>query len=170
MITTQHIQEGLSRAYVQAVASYAGVNVGNSQLDYGIDGTFRKIQKIGGRYFDIGVALDFQLKASIQWQFDGDYVVYDLEAKTYNDLVNRGKKKRAVPLILIVLCLPKNQEEWIEINEEGLLLKKCCYWLIVKGEKTENSSSKRVKIFREQMFTSAALTKLLGSIIKGDFY
>lgn len=42
MLTEEHIKEGLSRAYVLAVAHRAGFNISKSEFDYGIDGTFKE--------------------------------------------------------------------------------------------------------------------------------
>jgi hypothetical protein len=39
------------------------------------------------RRVESGFSLSFQLKASTKWQLDSTYVIYDLEAKTYNDLI-----------------------------------------------------------------------------------
>lgn len=46
MITGNHTQEALCRAYLQAVAGRAGLNVsiGDREFDYGIDGTFNEVQ------------------------------------------------------------------------------------------------------------------------------
>ena len=48
MLTTQHIQEDLSRAYIQAVAAGAGVNLslGAQVHDYGVDGTFHQVELV----------------------------------------------------------------------------------------------------------------------------
>ncbi len=65
------------------------MSISNFDKDFGIDGTFRQITAIGNRRFTSGYALDFQLKASINYLIESEYIVYDLEAKTYNDLVDR---------------------------------------------------------------------------------
>src|ERR1700689_3780301 len=98
MLTTQHIQEDLSRAYIQAAAARAGVNLslGTQAHDYGVDGTFhqvtvRKRVDNDGMLRDLlvnsGFNLEFQCKASKAWIDEPDAIAYDLEAKTYNDLV-----------------------------------------------------------------------------------
>ena len=86
----QHKKESLSEAYVRAVAGRVGIDVAVTSRDYGVDGTFRETAVYNGRHFTTGYPLDFQLKASVNWKIDGDCVVYDLEAKTYNDLIRRS--------------------------------------------------------------------------------
>ena len=169
MLTTQHIEEGISRAYVQAVASVAGINTGSSNYDYGVDGTFSKIQIIGNRRLETGFKVDYQLKATINWQMESDKIVYALEAKTYNDLVERNRRARVAPLILILLCRPKNEREWLKNDEECLLLKKCCYWTTIPGNPTENQSKAVIRISRDNVLTPSALDGIFNAVEKGIF-
>jgi hypothetical protein len=49
-ITTQHIQERLSVAHIEAIVGSAGVNLTNPRChDYGIDGTLAVLAIIAGR-------------------------------------------------------------------------------------------------------------------------
>jgi hypothetical protein len=169
MITSQHIEEGISRAYVQAIAARAGVNTGSAHFDYGIDGTLCRVQIRNGRRIDSGFKIDYQLKASTNWKVEDDYIVYDLEAKTYNDLVSRSKEGRAVPLILILLCLPKNASEWLENSEDYLLVRKCCYWTMLDGALTTNVEKVRIRVPRAQLLTPDSLNMLLMQVERGSF-
>jgi hypothetical protein len=45
----QTIEERLSVVHVQAIAARVGVMIFNSDLDYGVDGTFRAINSRGNR-------------------------------------------------------------------------------------------------------------------------
>lgn len=167
MLTDQHIEEGLSRAYVQAIASRAGINTGRQEYDYGVDGTFNRIQIIRRRRVASGFPIDFQLKASIKWRLEDIHVVFDLEAKTYNDLVRRSSDRRAAPLILILFCLPDRQEQWLETDEEQLILRRCCYWTRLTGTQTDRTQSIRIRIPRDQLLTSESLTELLRFVEQG---
>ena len=169
MLTEQHTAEALSRAYVQAVAGKAGVNLSFPLHDYGIDGAFRPIHIVGGRRVESGFSLDFQLKASKNWTINENHVVYDLEAKTYNDLVLRRSSGTVVPCILILLCLPEDPQEWLDLNEERLLLRKCCYWEHLKGDPTENTQTVRIRIPAVQLLSPESLLILLERIKGGDF-
>lgn len=168
MMTYQHIEECLSRAYVMAVAAHAGVNVGTSYHDYGVDGTFSKVQIRQGRRFETGVKIDYQLKATKNWRLEGEEVVYALEAKTYNDLILRNSERRTTPLILILLCLPREDTQWMEQSEEQLVVRRCCYWTSPVGHPTANSNSVTIRISRRQLFTPISLTSMLDKIEK-DF-
>lgn len=125
MITTQHIEEDLSRAYIQAVAAKAGLNLAlrDRSHDYGIDGTFHQVSYRNGKREESGFSLDFQLKSSINATIDDQHVSYDLDVKAFNSLVERAERKNTSPTILILLVLPKDQEDWIALSEDQLILK-----------------------------------------------
>ena len=178
MLTQQHIQEDLSKAYIQAVAATAGLNLslGTHSHDYGVDGTFHQVQivtrtdpagKLVKRRLNSGFNLEFQCKASIDWLDELDHIVHDLEAKTYNDLVLRTDTTNATPIILILMCLPQNQADWLQLSEHELLLRKCCYWHRLSGEKTVNTSTKRIRIPKAQRLEPAAVSHLLSQVEQG---
>lgn len=166
MISRQHIEEGLSRAYVQAVAARAGVNIAIPSFDYGVDGTFRKIIKRDKQICESGFSLDYQLKASTRWRLEEENVVYDLAAQTYNDLVLRPVTS-AFPLLLLLVCLPADPAQWLECNEQQLLLRGGCYWTFMTGSVTKHARTIRIRIPRQQQFTPAAITALLDRVERG---
>jgi hypothetical protein len=113
MLTDQHIAESLRRAYVRAITGRAGLNLAIREYDYGVDGSFDEVVIRQKRRFESGFSLTFQLKASTQWQLDPIDVIYDLEVKTYNDLVLRRNIRTAIPCILILLALPADSDQWL---------------------------------------------------------
>jgi len=163
--------ESLSRAYVQAIAGMAGLNLkleqNRQEFDYGVDGTFHPITRIGKGLVISGFPLDFQLKATTNWKYNGTDVIYSLTAQAYDKLVDRNNNKRAVPQILILLCLPTDPKAWLENNEDQLTLKKCCYWERLVGRLTENSTSVTVKIPRVQQLNVQSLLQLLEKVKLG---
>lgn len=160
LITLQHTEECLSLAHVHALAGRAGVNLSAQRIhDYGIDGTFRSIKIIGKRHVETGFAVDFQLKATTTWEHKGSDVVYDLEAKNYNDMVERDSE--ATTCILILLCLPSQENAWIESDENRMVLQHCCYWMQLQGAPTTNAYTKRIFIPRTNTLTSQAITSIM---------
>jgi len=80
MLTSQHIQEGLHLAYIEAVAATAGCNVAaRRRHDYGVDGTFHSVVARAGRRYEDGYALGFQAKATTAWEIADNKVAYDLD-------------------------------------------------------------------------------------------
>jgi hypothetical protein len=163
MFPQQIIQKLLSVAHVRAVAARTGVSISNFDKDFGIDGTFRQISTIGNRRFTSGYALDFQLKASIDLTLEPEHIVYDLEVKTYNDLVQRRLGSDATPCILILKALPSDSEQWLTTTEVGLFLGGACYWEYLQGELSRNKQSVRIRIPRAQEFCPESLLRLMTS-------
>lgn len=168
MLTEPHIIESLSRAYIRAIAGKAGLNLSIREYDYGVDGNFDEVIIRKNRRVESGFSLGFQLKASTQWQRDDTTVTYDLEAKTYNDLVIRRSFKMAVPCILILLTLPPDSSEWLIYNEEEMRLRGSCYWEYPSGTPTLNRRKVRIKILRQQRLTPESLLSLIQVFKTGE--
>lgn len=159
-ITTQHAQESLCLAHIYAVAGVAGVNFAVKNVyDYGVDGQFSAVVSRNGRLVNSGYPLDFQAKATTNWELVDQGIVYDLEAKTYNDIVSRTASETT--LVLILLCLPKSQNDWHGTSYEETILRHCCYWHAFVGDPTPNTSRKRICVPRQNLFTPASLNDLL---------
>lgn len=131
----------------------------STSFDYGLDGHFRSVVIRGARRVTSGHPLDFQAKASANWELMNNEIVYDLEAKTYNDLVSRSDAEAT--LVLVLLCLPKNQSEWHISTASETTLRHCCYWYVIRGEITDNTATKRIFIPCENLLTPENLKMLL---------
>jgi len=168
MISEQHREEQLSRAYFDAVTAKAGHLFDPSRLDYGVDGTLRQVEVHGTRRKTSGVMIDVQLKATKNWSFREDQVIYDLEAQTYNDLIDRFNKDHGTPLILVLLCLPKYESDWLITSPDQLILRHCCYWCQLSGEPTDNTSSRRISIPITNQLTPGTIESLLRRAAVGE--
>nr|WP_238361163.1 DUF4365 domain-containing protein [Iningainema tapete] len=168
-MTEPHILESLSRSYIRAIAGIAGLNLSIREYDYGVDGNFDEITIRNNRRVESGFSLSFQLKASTQWQRDDNIVIYDLEAKTYNDLVLRGNFRMAVPCILILFALPSDSSQWLIYNEDEMRLRGSCYWEYLSGKPTDNRQSVRIRIPRAQRLTPESLLNLIEKVKTGEW-
>ena len=169
MLTGQHIAESLSRAYVRAIAGRAGLNLAIREYDYGVDGSFDEVVVRQNRRVESGFSLSFQLKASTQWQLDSTQVIYDLEVKTYNDLILRRSIRAATPCILILLALPADSAQWLICEESELRLQGTCYWEYLSGIPSENRASVRIRIPRSQRLTPESLLTLMENVKTGEW-
>lgn len=169
MLTNQHIAESLSRAYVRAIAGRAGLNLAVREYDYGVDGSFDEVVVRQNRRVESGFSLSFQLKASTQWQLNDDQVVYDLEVKTYNDLILRRSMRTATPCILILLALPSDSMQWLICEETQLRLQGTCYWEYLSGSPNENRQSVRIRIPRSQRLNPESLLTLIENVKIGEW-
>lgn len=162
-ITSQHVKEDLCLAHVSAISAIAGILLEKTDShDYGIDGRFNSVVLRGRRRISTGFPLEFQAKSTINWELDGGHIVYDLESKTYNDLVSRSPAETA--LILVLLCLPKDSAIWHSVTEDRTILQKCCYWHRCKGDPLPNeNSTKRIRIPSKRVLTPDSLRDLLAA-------
>lgn len=166
-IPPDHIKERLSNAYVSAVVARAGATFTPKHPEYGTDAYIQSVTQLpSGKYAPTGHLFLCQLKATTTSELEDDYVVYDMEVQAYNKLANW---EGTAPCILVLFRLPKNPEEWLTLDEEQLLLKRCCYWLHITGPPSTNESSQRIRIPRTQMFTPEAVTELLEKVKLGEF-
>lgn len=166
MITEEHIKEGLSRAYTIAVAHRAGMNYCSDTLDYGIDGTFRDVIIRENRRCNGGHSIDFQLKATVDVEIGGGYIIYDLESKNFNDL---RETEIGTPRILILFVMPSDSTQWLNISDSGTILKNCAWWHSLKGlPPTQNTATKRIKIPINQILTVDALHTLMNKVKQGE--
>jgi hypothetical protein len=170
MITEQHIAESLSRACIQAIAGRAGFSLGREELDYGVDGSFNEvIQLSSGRRVASGLCLHFQLKASTRWHYANDMIVYDLEAKTFNDLVLRHHTRGVIPCVLVLLALPQDSDRWLECSESSVTIGGGCYWQYLAESETPNHRSVRISIPRQQHLTPQSLVNLFDQLKSGEW-
>ena len=160
-ITEQHTEETLCLAHIYALAAMAGVNHSVKVHDYGVDGQFTPVVHRDNRRVDSGFPLDFQAKATVDWELVGDEIRYDLEAKNYNDIATRTPAETTI--ILILLCLPKNRTDWHSATCSETVLRHCCYWHKMSGEPTTNDTTTRIFIPRDQLLTPFVLNNLLAA-------
>ena len=167
MLTIPHCKESLSRAYVTAVVGRSRNNlIWGREYDYGVDGSVRSLEKRGDRIRETGLGFDFQSKSTIAWEAEGSEIIYDLEANAYNDLVERAGTG-ALPFLLILLCLSKDDVTWLSVSGDRLVLQKCAYWCQLDGALTDNSATKRIRIPAGNIFTPDSVAAILHAIKLG---
>ena len=165
-ITVQHQKEALGQAYVRAVIAKAGFNFGKNEFDYGIDGTIKDVINRNGRYVDGCFGINFQLKSSSNVSFEDGCVIYDLESKNYNDLVEESSM---LPNILILFVLPADNSDWLSVTADQLIMKQCAWWCSLEGqEPTKNQATKRITIPDGQIFSPTTLINLMEKVKGGE--
>ncbi len=164
MMTEEHIKESLSIRYIELVAAFNGFNTSVPEKDYGEDLHIIEVEynENRKRLINSGRILKFQLKATTEnsISYDNNFLKYDLEAKNYNDLIERSKDCH--PLLLILFVLPTEKKEWLNISDKELITRKCAYWFF--PDKTElltaNSATKRISINRNNFISNETLNQL----------
>lgn len=144
-------KEQLSVAYVEAVAAKAGYataryNVDRDSIDF-------QISAAGSMRPSLGL----QLKATSSPVWQGDTLKFVLKRKNYDDL----RADRMFPAILVVLVLAEREEEWLSCDETALILRRCAWWVSLKGEAAIETDSKTVYLPQTQMFNPDSLRDLM---------
>lgn len=159
-------KEALGQAYVRAIVAKAGYNIAHSEKDFGLDGTIKDVTPKNGRYHETGFTIEYQLKSSCNVTFENEELVYDLESKNYNDLAEWDGN---CPGILILFVLPEKEDEWISFGNDGLLIRRCAWWYCPKGQPaTDNTSTKRIRIPKTQVFSPETLEMLMEKVKRGE--
>ena len=149
-------KQQFSVALVRAVAAVCGLAYATPDTDDdSIDAT---IALRGGGGTVRSPKLDVQLKCSSVVDSSGDEMSYPLPIKNYNEL---RAVDVMVPRILVVVLVPDGLMDWLQWTEQQFTLRKCAYWLSLRGKpETENTSSVTVRLLRLQPFHSHALTDI----------
>ena len=101
-----------------------------------------------------------------RWSQQNNRIEYRLNNKNYNDLALSDER---TPMILVLLCLPEESEEWLNQDVEGLMLKKCAYWHYLGGETLvgDNKSTTLIRIPEDQIFSIDSLNEIFEKIRNG---
>ena len=166
MMTEEHIKEAISLKYIELIAAFNGFKTSSSYPDYGTDLSVievdYRIENEQKRYSNTGREIKIQLKSTTENTiiYENDLIKYDLESKSFNDLISRKNSKN--PLLLILFIMPSDKSEWVNISDSELIAKKCAYWYLpeVTENTTENTSRKRISISKENVITRETLNQL----------
>lgn len=166
MTPNQKLEE-ISKAYVAAIAAKCGFKIGTwSQDDDCLDITIGAAGKLG-RGTLAGPKLDLQLKSSSDPKRDkGDKIHHQLLRQRYDNL----RMDSCTPKILVFLLLPEEEAQWIEHSTEALILRRCAYWISLKGleEIPGETKSTMIHIPKENVFSPEALHSLMEKISTGE--
>lgn len=147
-LSPPNIESELSYAYLHAVAARAGMSCkeGNRHDDNsGVDAELRGWAPFPNGGYLTEIDLNIQLKATISVPSDdGQSFSYFLRGvKRYNDL---RAGAQATHRILVVLFLPENAVDWLYQTKEELALRRCAYWVSLRGApETTNATGETVK-------------------------
>lgn len=160
----------LSYAYLHAVASHAGMSCRNAtrlEDNAGIDATLTAWGPFPGAMWT-EVDLKVQLKATISAPADdGHSLSYFMRGVKRYDALRADELM--VPRILVVLFLPEAEDQWLQHSAEQLVLRKCAYWVSLRGAPAATSSTgTTVKLPKAQVFSPANLLGLMQRLACGD--
>jgi Domain of unknown function (DUF4365) len=159
-------KEDFSYAYIYAVVSSMGYSIQSATRrldDSGIDATITVPGKINSRRLP---RFDVQIKSTSQDVLKDEFIKYRLTAKNYDEL---RENDPFVPQLLIVVLIPEDINNWLSQTEESLCLKRCAYWLSLRGRAPlEQQSTITLEIPRQNIFSPNVLKTIMERIATGD--
>ena len=160
LLTPMDRAEAISRVYVRAVAARAGYVT--AECDFDRDGVDLQIRAGGA----MRPAVDLQLKATVNLGNSADgHCRFVLKRRNYDLLC----EETLIPRLLVVLELPSDEDRWITITADELILRRRAYWLNLKGyEKTDNRSTVTVPIPVTNVFDVDSMRSLMEQSRRGS--
>jgi hypothetical protein len=149
-MTEAQIKEAISKEFLRILANGNGFKVIEPPIDHGVDMIVAPVTvratASGQRYLDSPHKLDFQLKATTPASIvDGvNDIRYDLESKTYNDLVAR--REDFLPLHLILVVLDMAPPACISIDASQLSIMGKAFWYLPAEDALETANAYRTRI------------------------
>jgi len=147
----------ISEGCFYAIGSCAGYLLvkRHGEDDEGIDFELKTRKMRNGKVSPGSTVLEFQVKSTVNWAEDENNISYACPSKNYNDLITRNIDKD-VRIILILMCLPEQKEEWINSTLENIVFKKSTFWYSTDSEELlENEdSTKTIYIPKTNILTA----------------
>lgn len=158
-MTEEQIKEQLSNRFIGILAANKSFVLDKPEVDLGVDYQLKKTTSYvtpqgKTRYTYDSRYIDLQLKATTENSIvdEGHTIKYDLEVKSYNDLVERQANGTA-PLVLILFVLPHDPNSWVDIDDTEIRLRKQAYWFTppIGASPTDNGYRIRIVIPKANM-------------------
>lgn len=155
------VKEQFSHAFISAIASIAKFatykpSVDDDSIDIGF------CMKGGGGTIR-SPRLEAQLKCTSADVRKNDCLHFPLIKKNYDEL---RIENIHIPRILIVVLVPDNIQECIRhTEEESLILKRCGYWISLRGfPESKNQNSVTINIPRKNIFSVESLCSIMTKV------
>lgn len=164
MLTQANIEAELSYAYLHAVAVRGGFACAYADRHLDSAGVDAVVREDGRRLATDSILTSFsveiQLKATFQQPLEQQaHFSYSLTVPQYDKLRNNHVQ---APRLLVVLYLPEDAAEWLRHSEDGLVAKRCAYWLSLRGAPdSANPKHQTVYVPRKQRLSVEGLTDLM---------
>ncbi|WP_430542285.1 DUF4365 domain-containing protein [Streptomyces malaysiensis] len=163
-IATTACMETLQVGYLHAVAAAAGCSLAQPFPDHGID--WHVSHSARGHAVDDEVTIKVQLKATYQIAPapPGPTFAFTLD----NDhLVKLARSPVSVHKILVVMIVPRGQEDWLRAGHDRLSLRHCCYWINLAGHPITGRRRTTVRIPTSRIFDDRALCEIMTRVGAG---
>ncbi|MFJ6751568.1 MULTISPECIES: DUF4365 domain-containing protein [unclassified Streptomyces] len=163
-LATTACMETLQVGYLHAIAAASGCSLGQPFPDNGID--WHVSHGAPGHTVDDEITIKVQLKCTYQTapRPPGPTFAFTLD----NDhLVKLARTPVAVHKILVVMLVPRVQEDWLRAGHDHLELRHCCYWINLAGHPVTGRRRTTVRIPTTRIFDDRALCEIMTRVGAG---
>jgi Domain of unknown function (DUF4365) len=162
LLSMNEMAAELSYAYLHAVASRAGFacEIAGRQSDRaGIDARLHIKERLAPNAAFTDFPVEIQLKATSRSPvLQNEHYSYWLKSDHYEKLRNPGVWNLR---LLVVLFLPEDQSQWLMHDEDGMVTRRCAYWVSLKGaDPSDNATGQTVYVPRANRFSHDGLRAL----------
>jgi hypothetical protein len=170
-LTDQNVECELSYAYLHAIAAKARFGcecAGRHSDNAGVDAYVRVTEKLApdSKFWDF--PMEVQLKATIKNSVasEGRYSYWLADIERYDKL---RECNSPMPRLLVVLYLPEDARQWLEHSEEGLISRRCAYWVSLwNAEPSENKSGKTVYLPQRNVLSVDGLREVARRLSRNE--
>ena len=163
-LATTACMETLQVGYLHAVAAAAGCSLSQPFPDNGID--WHVSHSAPGHTVDDEVTIKVQLKATYQIPPNppGRSFSFTLD----NDHLRKlARTPVSVHKILVVMLVPRSQDDWLRASHDRLDLRHCCYWVNLAGQPITGRTRTTVRIPTSRIFDDRALCEIMTRVGTG---
>src|SRR5262249_16935713 len=158
--TLNNIKAELSYAYLHAVASRGGIEcvvAGRHSDGAGVDAFLKAKERFSPGSIFTDFSVEVQLKATSAKPSLDPSARYSFALKLHHYDKLRAQEIHA-QRILVVLFLPEDQSLWLSHSADGLVTRRCAYWVSLWGAPASpNDTSQTVYIPRSNLFSVESL-------------
>ncbi|MGW6795793.1 DUF4365 domain-containing protein [Streptomyces chartreusis] len=182
-LATTACMETLQVGYLHAVAAASGCSLSQPFPDNGID--WHVSHSAPGHTVDDEVTIKVQLKATYQLAPNPPARLPPppstegaapppLQMRRFfsftldNDhLAKLARTPVSVHKILVVMIVPRSQEQWLRAGHDRLDLRHCCYWVNLAGHPITGRRRTTVRIPTSRIFDDRALCEIMTRVGTG---
>jgi hypothetical protein len=157
--------EQLQLGYIRAVAAAAGCVLSQPDIDEGID-LFATHRSPSHTFPADNVArLEIQLKATSDFVGkSSNHVSVDMRRDRWDYFRTH---ENTIPKIVVIMNLPKLQEDWTLADHDSFAIFHCSYWVNLADEPESTAQRPIAKAPKSQIFDDVALCGIMQRIGQG---
>lgn len=145
---------------VKTIVTSAGYDYTQPDKDIGVDLFIQKRIEINGKLVPDGTNLKIQVKTTTKWDESEDEVKYDLKIDALENLLTHNDSPESrIKIILAVVLM--NENNCLNVSYDNIMINQTVLWVYISGIETENTSSYRIAIPKDQLFCTNSLRDLV---------